>query len=430
MADRFWKQPTNNTNDNINDNENEEKDIPDIVQELKEWWKERRKQHQEEQQKYLKELQAVEAKDQQETSSPRKRIGIWWNRIRTQVQDDWKELRERVQIQDIQKALRKRLSESKPRPPIILDNPKLARRDSTIPELAAEFDVAVVVTGFNDLKNILFPPKQSTTLDGATGINLNIGMSSSQNFETELLKLVNALRDKMKHGLPKRPTTTKDPPWSIDDNDQNDKEEKVNQLNVPDNSSDNTTQNQQPTYPLSSSPPQSFPMVVFPALPWLGTVNAPLSLFVYPIMTRLENKKRRLSETYPSPVLFLEGPSAQVVSDYENQRGHIWEARSKEEVLLKISSQAKHGRDKVERLMQDYAEKWTDETLEYDEPVYTYDEVFGPDEGRWNPFFTRMSKKPRSPLVSFDGVHPSDEGYELWGRHIAEAIIKEWKKHH
>jgi lysophospholipase L1-like esterase len=33
-----------------------------------------------------------------------------------------------------------------------------------------------------------------------------------------------------------------------------------------------------------------------------------------------------------------------------------------------------------------------------------------------------------SNLVSINKVHPNDEGYELWGRHIAAAIIKHWNK--
>jgi lysophospholipase L1-like esterase len=32
-----------------------------------------------------------------------------------------------------------------------------------------------------------------------------------------------------------------------------------------------------------------------------------------------------------------------------------------------------------------------------------------------------------SKLISFDDVHPNDDGYDLWGRHIAAEIIKEWK---
>ncbi|OEU21195.1 hypothetical protein FRACYDRAFT_216733 [Fragilariopsis cylindrus CCMP1102] len=33
-----------------------------------------------------------------------------------------------------------------------------------------------------------------------------------------------------------------------------------------------------------------------------------------------------------------------------------------------------------------------------------------------------------SDLVSVDRLHPNDEGYELWGRHIAAAIIEHWNK--
>jgi len=31
-------------------------------------------------------------------------------------------------------------------------------------------------------------------------------------------------------------------------------------------------------------------------------------------------------------------------------------------------------------------------------------------------------------MVSSDGVHPSDAGYDLWGRVIARAIVAEWRR--
>jgi lysophospholipase L1-like esterase len=36
------------------------------------------------------------------------------------------------------------------------------------------------------------------------------------------------------------------------------------------------------------------------------------------------------------------------------------------------------------------------------------------------------SQSVGSSLVSADQIHPNDEGYDLWGRHIAAAIIQNW----
>ena len=46
---------------------------------------------------------------------------------------------------------------------------------------------------------------------------------------------------------------------------------------------------------------------------------------------------------------------------------------------------------------------------------------------------SRFAKKsPSQPyystMFSLDGIHPTDEGYDFWGRYIANAIVREWKE--
>ena len=45
-------------------------------------------------------------------------------------------------------------------------------------------------------------------------------------------------------------------------------------------------------------------------------------------------------------------------------------------------------------------------------------------------YFSSMAneKKGLGKELSEDGVHPNEKGYEYWGRHIAAAIIDEWKR--
>lgn len=35
---------------------------------------------------------------------------------------------------------------------------------------------------------------------------------------------------------------------------------------------------------------------------------------------------------------------------------------------------------------------------------------------------------PASGLFAVDGIHPSDDGYDFWGRYIGDAIVKELKQ--
>jgi hypothetical protein len=132
----------------------------------------------------------------------------------------------------------------------------------------------------------------------------------------------------------------------------------------------------------------------------------------------MEYQKKKLAEKYPAPVLFLEAPDAKVISDFTNKRGPLWEARSREEVLFELTNKARL--EQLETLMKEYYERWTVDVEEEGRLVY---DAFGPDiEG------PMQHIQERSPLISPDRVHPSDEGYELWGRHIAYAIVKEWDR--
>ena len=133
----------------------------------------------------------------------------------------------------------------------------------------------------------------------------------------------------------------------------------------------------------------------------------------------MEYQKKKLAEKYPAPVLFLEAPDDKVIKDYTNKRGPLWEASSREEVLFELTNKARL--EQLETLMKEYYDTWTVD-VEEEEATFTYD-AFGPDiEG------PMQHLHQRSPLISPDRVHPSDEGYELWGRHIANAIVKEWDR--
>ena len=47
-----------------------------------------------------------------------------------------------------------------------------------------------------------------------------------------------------------------------------------------------------------------------------------------------------------------------------------------------------------------------------------------------HPEMTPLRERERGhlQLMSADGIHPNDEGYAFWGRHIAQAIVHKWKQ--
>lgn len=234
-------------------------------------------------------------------------------------------------------------------------------------------------------------------------------------FERDLYRIMDALKSKMRNYESKQ-ETEKDSAHNTGHGDTD------NSIGVIPQKSDQG----------SSNSLRHHPMVVFPANPLFAEKVYPLMWFATPMLKFMENQKKKLAEAYPAPVLFLDSPDPKTISDYVNRRGPLWEGTKKEDVLLKITNKAQSGRENVEKLMKEYYDMWTTDVEEV-EPTYTYD-AFGPDiEGplvhlHHGRLLDRKTAKPRSPLVSPDKVHPSDEGYELWGRHIANAIVKEWNR--
>ena len=41
--------------------------------------------------------------------------------------------------------------------------------------------------------------------------------------------------------------------------------------------------------------------------------------------------------------------------------------------------------------------------------------------------YDTQRRRPGQSMIAADHIHPSDKGYEFWGRHIAWAILQEWQ---
>ena len=387
-----------------NSEEDEEREPIDVMDELQDWWHQRRQQ----QQKRENENNLEEIDDTKENiPESAKKIRSLWRKSKK----DFQEIKEKIRWKELGDSVKARIDLSKKmRDPIILP---LRRRNTVVPDLVAQYDVAVVITGFNDLKNLIFPlpedPNESQEQFEKSG--KDDGLSSDAWFERDLFSIMSALRSKMRNYKDETQGTSMDSPSLKSEGqctlDNSVAEQTANKPNAISND------------PAMSAPSRRHhPMVVFPAAPLFAEKVYPLSFFADPIIALMESQKKRLAEKYPAPVLFLEGPRNNVISDYLNRRGPLWEATSKEEVLFELTNKARL--EHLEKLMKEYYKTWTVD-VEEEVPAYSYD-VFGPDiQGP-------LQKIIRSPLISPDNVHPSDEGYELWGRHIADEIIKEWDR--
>lgn len=165
-------------------------------------------------------------------------------------------------------------------------------------------------------------------------------------------------------------------------------------------------------------------LVVLPALP----TNA-IPLFSYPpigliansIISYMDSAKQKLSLEFPNNILFVEAPSGSLIQNIENGTSKLCNNLNSERAVLALNCIKEDVRQKVERLMQEHTM-----TFEQDEDDYNAEVEF--EQALQSTLQPPEIFELGSSLVSYDSIHPNEKGYEYWGRHIAAAIIDEWKR--
>merc|ERR1712150_8855 len=155
-----------------------------------------------------------------------------------------------------------------------------------------------------------------------------------------------------------------------------------------------------------------FPLVVLPAMParFLPVFRKrPLHWLAVPASAIMDFYKRNLAKSLPGKVLFVEANTMEEgLSQYKAQEGVIWEQRCKEDTLLSIK------------------DIQTSESSCMEEAMKTYHQE--KEKSFLAKLFQDTSQRQSDGLFSADGVHPNDEGYDFWGRHLATSIIQELEK--
>jgi lysophospholipase L1-like esterase len=252
-----------------------------------------------------------------------------------------------------------------------------ARRMSNVD--SNEYDIAVVLTGLNDLKDMCLPFMTRGANSGTTDEARE--QASNDGIKGELMRVLAALKERMR--LPEAVQNT-------------------------------------------TGMKDQGPLVVFPALPTSPMPlchSAPLSWFVVPLLDMIDNHKKRLAESFPNLVLFVEPPSLESLEDMEAGRGPIFNSRKAEQVLLEMTDVTKKAKERVEVLMRKHYQQLTNDRERGSEETQ---DVYHQGCHDHLPA-SAPSPTPGSTLMAVDNVHPNDEGYDFWGRHIAAAIVTEWK---
>ena len=304
---------------------------------------------------------------------------------------------------------------------------QLQRRSSLRnPEIVGQFDVAIVLTGLNDLKEATLPfmfqgrhAKYIRDKDDETS------SSSSDSLRSELERVLQALQQRMALVLDRHPgsndnkianETTDDAGYTLDDDDKNVEKELQESL-----------RKNKERIALQKNYTRRRPLVVFPALPVspLPIFNSqPLRWFILPLFRRVDNYKREVAKRFPGEVLFVDAPTEDIFAEVEKGTGTLWDDRRGERLLLRLTDIQQKARMHVESIMSEYYEKWANRQRIKDDSSHYNEQT--PEEAH---HATQLQPyhRPGSSLISVDGIHPNDDGYEFWGRHIALAIIKEWE---
>lgn len=304
-----------------------------------------------------------------------KTIKEWWKKTRIKVQED---------ISDFKKVLTEKSGED------ILDqqhNQKslvrpgnLFRRDSVNPVVASQYDIAVVLLGLNDLKDSFMP-------------HMTMGAEAAS--EDESIGSLNEQLESVVHALGKRMG-------------------KIEKISEKDGNSIDTHQ------------VLKKPLVVVPELPIApGPVFRlfPLCLFLSPLFRAMESNKKYLSATFPEHVVFVHQPNLKWWSELEAGVGPISDSIREEEILLKLTDIAQTAREKVQQLMKKHIPQLDNDRK--DTPATDFASL--PNKATDHQVEISQEAQ-KSSFIAIDQLHPNDAGYEVWGHHIAEAIVRHWNK--
>lgn len=290
---------------------------------------------------------------------------------------------------------------------------RLQRRSSLRnPEIVGQFDVAIVLTGLNDLKEAILPFMMK-------GENKSLREQDSHEGEgltSELERVLQALQRRMNLVLA-RPQESEQLREEAGYDAPNDHPEEALLKVIRENET---------RAPIQRHFSRRRPLVVFPALPVAPLPvfhSAPLSWFALPLIRRVDNYKREVARRFPGEVLFVEPPTLEVYSDIDKGKGPLWDERRTEQVLVQLTDVTQRARERVEALMKEHYEKWASRMGIHDE---SHQQHYQTPEEVHNDSAIQQACLPGRSLISVDNVHPNDEGYEFWGRHIAAAIIEEW----
>lgn len=332
------------------------------------------------------------------------------------------------------------------------------------PEALGPYDIVVVMTGSNDLKSAFFPflltgedaefRRQAAARGGSYAKELrrlletlNRGMRSSlENIRVSVGAATETVIEKVEETMERiivvsssssSPVARKMSPRSGSfreklvarkENSSNSVMSRISETCESNNESKGNSCNTDGRDPSQTIklPQTQFPLVVLPGMPSRALPafrKFPLQWLAIPMVDIMDTHKRHLAKSHPGEVLFVPPPSIDDLAAYENGRGEFWRQRCQEDTVLTLRDVRRMDCRRIESELREYYERRDDRVetgvgLVTQRPPAVKNGLFS--------FFPRPPSVPASSLFSVDQVHPTDDGYDFWGRYIANAIADEW----
>lgn len=300
-------------------------------------------------------------------------------------------------------------------------------------QVLGPYDIAVAVTGSNDLKSTFFPFllkeedaetwKQSQDRGGYSQELLRLLEQLGGRMHLRFQDLKDSVESATDTMLEKVGETLDRIAPGTGFHVQNSYRESSRTRKLSDESSSSAiTEDLKPKNNFAKHPAH-FPLVVLPGMPARALPafqHYPLQWLSVPMVDIMDVHKRNLAVSHPGDVLFVPAFAVSELDKYVEQRGSIWEEACQEETVLAIRDVHRHKCRQMEKIMHKYYERRDPlgQGACRNRPVGSLSRILrGPPPSHWKAF-------------SLDKTHPNERGYDFWGRHIGNAIFDEWQRTH
>jgi lysophospholipase L1-like esterase len=235
------------------------------------------------------------------------------------------------------------------------------------------YDVVVVMTGSNDLKSAIFPFL-------LTGDDVEFRKQAQErggSYSRELCRVMQVLQPRLR-----KPTNA-----------------------LKSNSREKSSSS-------PASPRPRLPLVVLPGMP-AGALPIfrpyPLHWAAVPFVDYMDRHKQRLAESRPDDVLFVPPPTLQGICEFEAKCDHVL---PEVDEFVKLRDMTSNECEKIRDTMTSFCCSSANKSVLSTTRLP----------------LSQRSGQPGTKIFSMDRIHPNDDGYDYWGRFIADAIIREWDK--